>query len=258
MIKLLPKATKPWRIKIFRQHRPAESAYYQDFRACLRWEFGFSCTFCLLHESDLSEHGTKGWGLMWTEHGALRSQAPELAHEYENCFYSCRFCNEARGTHPLVDEQQRRLLNPCKASWREYFELAEDDAIRVKGEHADAIYTYETYDLNDPRKVRMRRKRRRALGERLDLFFETRPLHDRLMQRAQDTGDPTFVDDARIAWENFRYACEDLLRFLPIPEDASRRCACGPTQPYSLPEVLEEQLISVDSSELSWSEGPFR
>lgn len=254
MIKLLPKATEPWRITIHRRHKPVGSVHYQRFRACLRWEFGFSCAFCLLHESDLSEHGTVGWGLMWIEHGALRSQAPDLANEYENCFYSCRFCNEARGSHPLVDEQQRRLLNPCEVGWRDHFEL-DGEVIRVRGEHSDAMHTHETYDLNDPRKVRMRRKRRKALSERLDVYSETKPLHDRLMQRARDTGDHTLVDDARIAWDNFRYACEDLLRFLPIPEDASRRCSCGNTQHHSLPEVLEEQLIAVDTSGLSWSGG---
>jgi hypothetical protein len=248
---LLPKATEPWRIAILRRHEPVGSPPFKGFRACLRWEFGFSCAFCLLHESDLSEHGTEGWGLMWIEHGTLRSQAPELANDYENCFYSCRFCNQARSSRPHIDEQQRRLLNPCEVSWQEHFDL-DGVMIRVRGDHADATYTHETYDLNDPRKVRMRGRRRKTLSEMLAVISETKPLHDRLLQRALDTGDSTFVDDARIAWDNFRYACEDLLRFLPIPEDASRRCSCGHTQHHSLPEVLEEQLILVDANGLSW------
>lgn len=184
------------------------------------------------------------------EHGALRSQAPELADEYENCFYSCRFCNEARGSQPLVDDQRKRLLNPCEAAWGEHFELTEDE-IRVKEDIPDAAHTHAVYDLNDPRKVRMRRKRRNVISERLEILSETRPLHDRLMQKAQKTGDPTLVDDAILAWENFRRACDDLLRFLPVPEDASRRCLCRHTRHHALPEVLEEQLVAIDSSRFS-------
>lgn len=245
--KLLPKSTKPWRIAILRRHQPAEAGRFRDFRPCLRWEFGFSCAFCLLHEVDLSEHGTEGWGLMWIEHRAPRSRAPESVHEYENCFYSCRFCNEARGVRPVIDSKGRRLLNPCEVAWRELFELDEDE-IRVVGNDPNAAYTQEAYDLNDRRKVRMRRKRRLVLGERLDLYTQTAALHDRLMQRARDTGDPTWVEDAQIAWENFLAAGEDLLRFVPVPADAAPRCACVEALHHTLPEVLEEQLLSIDNA----------
>jgi hypothetical protein len=247
-LKLLPRATNPWRIAIRRRHTPKASKRYQDFRSCLRWEFGFSCAFCLLHETDLTQQGVEGWGLMQIEHHVPRSQAPEVANEYTNSFYICRFCNEARGAASLVSHDGRRLLNPCEIAWQECFEL-DGDEIRVVGGNPDAIYTLDVYDLNDPRKVRMRRKRRQTLSELVDVVTKARPLRDRLLQRAVETGDPTLVDDARTMWKNLLYARKDLLRFVPIPEDASPSCACGHNRHHTLPEVLEEQLLTIDPSD---------
>jgi hypothetical protein len=254
MFELLPLSTEPWRLAIVRRHEPAATRDYRDFRDCLRWEFGFSCAFCLLHESDLSGNGTEGWGLMWIEHAELKSERPDLVSQYENCLYSCRFCNQARGTQPSVNEQRLRLLNPCLDPWREHFELVADE-IQVRGESRDASYTLKAYDLNDPRKTRMRGKRHRTLRERLDMVTECQPLHRRLMARARDTGDPTLVDDASEAWEYFRRACRDLESFFAIPEDVSEHCTCGHQRHHSLPEVLAKQTIQMESSILSWSGG---
>lgn len=244
MPKLLPYATEPWRIPIRRRHQPAEPSGprgYQGFRACLRWEFGFSCAFCLLHEVDVSPHGTEGWGLMWIEHGVLRSETPERINDYENCFYSCRFCNEARGTKPAVGDGHR-LLCPCQDAWRDHFAL-DGDEIRVRGESENAVYTNQAYDLNDPRKVRMRRARRRTLAERFAVVTEQPRLHDRLIELAVETGDPSWVDDAERLWNQFEDAFEDLMGFSPIPEDADASCTCGHTDHHSIPEVLDEQTI---------------
>lgn len=252
MFELLPPATEPWRTAIARRHAPAETRNYRDFRSCLRWEFGFSCAFCLLHESDLSPHGTEGWGLMWIEHAELQSQEPGLAAQYENCFYSCRFCNEARGTSPRSDDGVR-LLNPCEDSWRDHFDLV-DGELRVRGESADAAYTLRLYDLNDPRKMRMRGLRREVIRESLDVVREIRAWHDRLLERAKETGDETLVDEAELAWKIFSLARLNLERFTPIPEDASSTCTCRPQlSQHSLPEVLAEQTIRIESSLLSWS-----
>jgi hypothetical protein len=252
ILDLLPHATRPWRTPILRQHRPAPTTDYQDFRACLRWEFGFSCAFCLLHESDLSDNGTEGWGLMWIEHVELQSKNPELANDYDNCVYSCRFCNQARGAKRLIDSQQRHLLNPCHTAWEKHFYLYLDE-IRRHDDNGDAVYTFQTYDLNDERKVRIRKKRRTVLSERLDVVTQARPLHDRLMQRARDTGDETLVDDAELAYEQFRQACSDLLRFHPIPDDAKQSCTCDAPQHHALPVVLQEQILRINTSTFSWT-----
>lgn len=45
--------TKPWPKGIDRRHKPRAPVGrhgYQAFRQCLRWEFGFSCSFCLCHD----------------------------------------------------------------------------------------------------------------------------------------------------------------------------------------------------------------
>lgn len=252
MLDLLPPTTRPWRTPIHRRHQPAPTTKHQDFRACLRWEFGFSCAFCLLHEADLSEHGTEGWGLMWVEHMELQSKKPKLANDYDNCVYACRFCNQARGTKPRMDALQRRLLNPCHTAWEQHFDLFEDE-ILLRKDDGDTVYTLDTYDLNDPRKVRMRRKRRTVLSERLDVMTHARPLHDRLIQRAKDTGDATLVDEAELAYKQFLQSSYDLLRFLPIPDDAKPSCTCKPPQHHTLPEVLQEQILQVHTSALSWA-----
>jgi hypothetical protein len=250
----LPFSTEPWRLAIVRRHEPAETSDYRDFRDCLRWEFGFSCAFCLLHESDLSSNGTEGWGLMWIEHAELQSERPDLANQYENCFYSCRFCNQARGARPSINKQLHQLLTPCAYPWRDLFDLVADE-IQVRGKRPDASYTLEAYDLNEPRKVRMRRKRRTTLRERIDVVTESRPLHDRLLARARDTGDPTLVEDALEAWKHFHRAWRDLETFVAIPEDVNDHCACGHQRHHSLPEVLAEQTIKVENSIFSWGSG---
>jgi hypothetical protein len=179
---------------------------------------------------------------MWIEHAELQSRRPDLANQYTNCFYSCRFCNQARGTKPSLIDYQVLLLNPCMVPWEFHFKRV-DDELQVRYEDRNAAYTLEAYDLNEPRKVRMRKKRRTALHERLDLVTQSRPLHNRLLERAQETGDPTLVDDAKDAWDFFCLAYEDLKSFGGIPEDVSDRCACEHSQHHSLPEVLAEQMI---------------
>ncbi len=53
---------------------------------------------------------------MSTEHRVLRSVDPSGADDYANCYYACRFCNEARGTAPLEDAGGRRSSGGC-LSW---------------------------------------------------------------------------------------------------------------------------------------------
>ena len=89
---ILPAVTLPWREKFFRRHTPSPvqgGDGYREYRACLRWEFGFSCAFCLCHESDLMLAGTEGWGLMQIEHFSPKSSDPDGRNDYSNCFYLC-------------------------------------------------------------------------------------------------------------------------------------------------------------------------
>ncbi len=73
-MRTLPRQTQPPATPIERRHAPAPGRY-DSFRPCLRWDFGFTCAFCLLHEADLAEHGTEGTGLMST--GAIDDPVTE-------------------------------------------------------------------------------------------------------------------------------------------------------------------------------------
>ena len=70
-MRILPLQSQPPSTTVDRRHtpRPTTGRFgYQGYRACLRWEFGFTCAFCLLHESDFVEHGAEGLGLLGVEH----------------------------------------------------------------------------------------------------------------------------------------------------------------------------------------------
>src|SRR5437868_5698501 len=110
----LPPRTTPAKARLERRHAPPR-AHYATYRACVRWEFGFSCAFCLTHEADLLDHGVEGTGLTSIEHRLPQShdESGGSINDYGNCFYACRFCNRARGVEALVDTDGRRLLDPC-------------------------------------------------------------------------------------------------------------------------------------------------
>lgn len=62
-MKILPPTTQPPLQAIERRHRPKKSRRWSDYRACLRWDFAFTCGFCLLHEVDLfGSEGGEGLG----------------------------------------------------------------------------------------------------------------------------------------------------------------------------------------------------
>src|SRR3990170_75943 len=98
-MRVLPSRTVPSEQAIERRHEPS-SSHYTRYRPCLRWEFGFTCAFCLLHETDLIEHGISRTGLTSIEHHIAQSEAPFLRDRYDNCLYACRFCNKARSNLP--------------------------------------------------------------------------------------------------------------------------------------------------------------
>lgn len=162
-MKILPRRTLPSPTRVDRRHRPTRAKHrygYRAYRACLRWEFGFTCAFCLLHEADLAEHGAEGLGLLGIEHFRPVSSGREGVNEYDNCFYCCRLCNEARAAAPGAGPQGARLLNPCSTPWGRSFQVTDDDCLQPPPDDADALYTAAVYDLNDPRKITLRSFRR--------------------------------------------------------------------------------------------------
>ena len=248
-MKILPARTAPPNEAIDpRRHSPP--AHFESYRSCLRWEFGFMCAFCLLHESDLFEGGAPGTGLMTIEHFVRQEgEGSARANEYANCFYACRFCNGARGSRYEVAEERggRRLLNPCSNAWAEHFELVGTDRLRPRRGDADARYTYRAYDLDGPRK-RMSRGRRRHSIERaraiLESYATRQAFYTRVYEnprtaqdRTEALGEMAFLDAQRSD------AMETLRRYRALPAPEACRC---PVHARSLPRFIDVQCFEAE------------
>lgn len=238
---------------IERRHTPRPSRRWSDYRACLRWDFAFSCALCLLHETDLFG-GTGGEGLGGTtaEHVVPRSVAPERASDYSNMIYACRLCNTARSNQPTF-HAGRRLLDPTAEAWGTRFTAIDDRLEPLPGDQ-DAGYTAQVYDMNDLRKVRRRRLRRRLFEDRFHLIAELKGETDRLLQLADDrleAGELTefqeLIEVAQILRAQAQRIIGDLVHFLAIPPDKPTACRCPTDQHHHLPSWLSEQTIEVET-----------
>ncbi len=244
--KLLPRSTAPARGPIRRRHRPRRGRY-RTYRPCLRWEFGFTCAFCLVSEADLREHGVEGTGLTGIEHLRLQSRAPRLRDAYENCYYACCWCNTARSDAPNHDRAGRTLLEPCQSSWADHFTLdtSEGDVrLRPLAGDADADYTHETYDMDDPRKRAVRRSRARAVDEALRTLRDCAALRTQLSAVAGrvDLDAAQVVASAAIELRRQeRNALYQLERFRAVPTDCDDACRCSTSKHCSLPRFLVAQ-----------------
>lgn len=248
-MKILPPVTQPPKTPRHRLHRPLATAArlgYRKFKPCLRWDFGFTCAFCLLHESDLSNAGTAGTRLMWIEHFIPQSRGSARRNDYRNCFYCCEPCNSARGTRPVRSRHGHVLLNPCRVAWGGHFDAVDDE---LRPRDPDAQYTQEAYDLNDRRKVRMRRIRRRKIGESLRFLAQAPALIRRLTLCAQKRSDPEvqalLLESARLHSARIESTIKDLRLFPVLPEDRDAGCACRGPVPLRLPADIERQSITV-------------
>jgi hypothetical protein len=245
---LLPRATHPWSQRLARRHAPRQAAGQRGWRSygrCLRWEFGFSCAFCLTHEADVS--GVLGSEYMQTEHFILKSQHPGGKNLYANCFYSCTSCNRKRHKKPNVDFHGRRLLNPCDDVWQLFFTSIEDE---LRPLCHDALYTAWAYDLNHPCKVKLRENRREAIAESFAVYEAMQGgILDRLLERFGDTHDPELVIACRALTQRSREAVRELKRWDAVPENADTECRCEDSPAHCLlPAVLEEQTIHLELS----------
>jgi hypothetical protein len=242
-MKILPPQTNPPSEKIDRRHspKPAGGRYgYREYRPCLRWDFGFTCAFCLLHEADLSEHGTEATGLTSVEHFVPVSHEGAI-NDYQNCFYACRFCNQARADAPVIDSRGRRLLNPCDNVWAQHFRLTDSCLTPVSDE---AGYTHEIYDLDDPRKIERRKFRRERLQEWRQLLSEGPAVLEGLMSRLLTGPVENQIDILKAAdllRQAIGNALRDIRRYAAVPGDADEACRCESGDHCSLPDVYSRQ-----------------
>lgn len=220
------------------RHAPRSANNYREYRACLRWDAGFTCCFCLVHESDLDPHGVERTGLTSIEHIEPQVRAPDLASTYSNCAYACRFCNTVRRDQPLEHQSGARLLHPWRDAWGEHFRLCEDRLEPVHqgpaGQHAR--YTERIYRINDLRKIELRRERRELIQDRLRFFA-----HDIAEMRRAARTHPLpahrlrLIEMVRELEAQRRRALEELRRCSPVPRDAPSTCRCDGEEHCCLP-----------------------
>jgi hypothetical protein len=231
---------------IIRRHSP-KRLHYGLYRACLRWEFGFTCAFCLLHEADLIAR-SEGTGLMTIEHLERQKTRIDLRDDYGNVVLACRFCNGARGKKPRhAREGGGSLLDPTLHAWATHFRAFEGRVAPLDGD-ADAAYTESVYDLNEPRKLVLRREHTAILGEALRAVKEGPDIVELLATELRETTDLSrrrrLVGGLRLVRQATQRAADVLRRFTAVPPDADIPCRCmaSPT----LPPHVAKQCLEVE------------
>lgn len=244
-MQILPPQTVPPTEPTSRRHSPS-ARKYAGYKPCLRWEFGFTCAFCLLHEADLAVGGVLPAGntaVMWIEHLDTQKGHPALKDQYTNCVWSCRFCNRSRHFADRVG-LSARLLNPCEQTWSSHFVRAGDE-LRPHTGDTDAEHTHQIYDLDDPRKVRLRAARREYITEALRTLAEV-PARElavlALAAEAQPSDALRLIEAARELHTRIECAARELERWAAVPSDAPDPCCCD-AHAAGLPAYLAAQVI---------------
>lgn len=248
-MRILPSITMPWGERISRRHSPHPAVGlkgYRSYRGCLRWEFGFSCAFCLCHEADMAAYEAEDSGQTHIEHFIPQSRNPKLRNSYGNCFYICRFCNGARRNARNESPQGWVLLNPCDHAWGEMFFIVNDEIRPRDIASRDVAYTHEVYALNDRRKVRRRKLRRETIDDRVKFLEDTRDDEKLLLDSATVRRDAELVRQAKKTRVMRRLAALDLIRrFRAVPQDRGESCRCGHDKHHTLPTILGEQTFDL-------------
>ena len=138
------------------------------------------------------------------------------------------------------------MLDPTREAWGAHFEVHQDLLEPVSGD-ADAAYTHEVYDLNDPRKIERRHARRLFLAAKIGLLNELDGEIDRLMRLAERLPEEKVGLSVEVVQMVKRLRGQrsttlaDLGRYAAIPPDAPTECRCGTTEMHSLHVELERQ-----------------
>ncbi len=188
------------------------------------------------------------------EHAIARNEDVSKANDYDNCLYACRFCNRSRSAKPAW-RQGTRLLDPTRDAWREHFWVSIDNLLPVQG-NAEAEYTHEAYEIDDPRKVIRRRSRRELLTDRLRLLERLESEIAELLRLAgllrqhdlRRFGE--VMQQIRAIRADARRTLGDLRRYSAIPADAPQTCRCPVPREHSLPEELDRQTVEAPDSVL--------
>lgn len=262
-MKILPPTTLPPKQPFTRQHQPPlidRDKGYRTFLLCLRWEFGFTCAFCLLHEGDLTEKGVKHTQAQFSvEHRELQKDDPhrpdKQANLYSNCIYACMYCNQARSDKPLNGPDNVQALDPTLDAWDEHFEVDADQGVLI-AKTPNATHTLETYNLNDERKKDRRLQRRKVIKEALELLLNGPAENEdfrSLARQLSQSDDPKQRAQAEILLKaacrqskQMEEARKTLERYkcIPTPEEKLLKCRCNRAK-LCIPWEFERQALDV-------------
>ena len=247
-MEVLPLRTHPPRTPTRQRHKPRRADWqggYREYRSCLRWDFGFTCAFCLLHEADFSPEGESGLGVFTIEHLEPQSINKRERNEYTNLVYACRLCNRARSVAPRA-VKGRRLLDPTKDAWAKHFQISGNSLVSQE-EDVDASYTCEAYDFNDDRKVARREKRATFLSSYIRLVKEGPALREELLNLAEKHQEDslTLLKQAQELAKAIQQARLNLESYSAIPADAPNKCRCDTTETHCLPDEFAGQILQI-------------
>lgn len=228
---ILTPTTEPPKAPFRRAHAPPTQADHAKYRPCLRWDFGFYCAFCLLHERDFFTLGVEGLRLYWIEHFRPQSDATASEEErrrYSNCYYACSLCNHARGTEPLEDGGVT-LLDPNTDAWGDHFDLVDDRFVANQDDRRARRTDLGAYDLNDEKKVGLRKLRRTTIDGNMRVLEHGPARIESLLQAASENtaarGD--LLREAEEWRDHISRAWETLKMYGALPDDRPTECACS-------------------------------
>lgn len=167
----------PWSFPhsiIEREHKPVPGKGangWRAFKPCLRYEFGFTCIYCRLRETDF---GFRPQAQFAVDHMQPQSKFPDRANNYDNCYYACGYCNSSKGDScPSPEEEARgfRFFDPCTDVAVEHFALDGDSIVALR-ESTIAQYTLE--EVRNINKEHTTKARRRRVMERIGQLIEWR------------------------------------------------------------------------------------
>jgi hypothetical protein len=128
---------------------------YSDYRPYLRYDFFYSCAYCMITEAEASAIR------FVIDHYEPRQACPELQHEYSNLMYACDPCNTLKGDRCPPAEARvagLRFFRPDSDWFADHFRLVD---IRLVAESRTGWFTIEALDLNRQSLRRLREFRRR-------------------------------------------------------------------------------------------------
>lgn len=253
-MKILPAVTSPSKILIERNHKPGP-AEYTKYANCLRWDFGFTCAFCLRHEYDISPRGRSNLGVWTAEHTIPKAGSDEgkaRKNDYTVLVYCCRPCNSKRSTeqkNPTIKNAKERLLFPTDVVWSECFEVVEGVIKPKEGPNKkSAEYTARAYEINHDDKVEDRIDRQQCyldnLGvvERGDVTISIIQGKLRsLNARARNEAVKRVAKLRRSRQKSWRA----LKRYRAIPAMKTTECQCETPPDFVIPPFLKDHLIDI-------------